>query len=61
MRRGCTPAFDGRKGVFAGCAPAGTWGKVRWAQGLLYDVLACAGRRWKAELHGRREIDEDSM
>lgn len=36
-------------------------GKVRWVLGLLYDVHACAGKRWKAELHEGKEIDEDNM
>lgn len=58
--RGCVSAFDDRKGVFAVCTPAGVWGKERWVQGLLYDVRACAGKRWKAELHGRKEVDEDN-
>lgn len=53
--------FDDRKGVFAVCTSAGMWGKTRWVQGLLYDVHACAGKRWKAELHERRKIDEDNM
>lgn len=59
--RGCGSVFDDRKGVFAVCTPAGMWGKARWVQGLLYDVHACAGQRWKAERHERREIDEDNM
>jgi len=61
MWRGCASTCDDKKGVFAVRTPAGLWGKARWVQELLYDVHACAGKRWKAELHERREIDEDNM
>lgn len=57
--RGCMS--DDRKGVFAACSPAGMRRKVSWVQGLPYNVDGWDGKRWKAELHGRREMDGGTM
>lgn len=52
---------DDRKGVCAACSPSGMGRKVRCVRGLPYRVDVWHGKRWKAELHGRREIDGGTM